>query len=146
MRGLLAGALAFLVLAVPANAALAPGQIVVVDGRAFGNCVPGCGGLITVDPATGAESELSANTMPINASSQLFSAPFALAFDAAGNIISISTFGMGGSCNHGCGGVLKVDPTTGQESLVSSNAMAINASNQYFSEPTGVTADGAGDI
>src|SRR5207248_5364184 len=114
MRWVLAGALAFLVLVAPASAALAPGQIVVVDGQAYGGCIPGCGGLITVDPATGAESELSANAMPINSSSQLFSAPFALAFDAAGDIISISTFGMGGSCSHGSGGVLKVDPNTGK--------------------------------
>src|SRR5438874_4485873 len=127
MRGFLAGMLALLWLAAPASATLTPGQIVVVDGKAFGNCLQGCGGLITVDPNTAAESELSANTMPINSSSQLFSAPFALAFDAAGNIISISTFGMGGSCNHGCGGVLKVDPKTGKETPVSSTARPTNA-------------------
>jgi sugar lactone lactonase YvrE len=132
--------------AVPADAALSPGQLVVVDGKAYGGCGGGCGGLISVDPTTGAEAELSANSMPINSGSQLFHAPFALAFDPSGEIIVISTSGLGGSCVGGCGGVLKVDPNTGQETLVSSNTMPVNASSQYFYQPTGVTVDSAGNI
>ena len=118
----------------------------VVDGEAYSNCNTGCGGLISVDPATGAESELSANTMSINSGSQLFNGPFALAIDSSGEIIVISTAGMGGSCSGGCGGVLEVNANTGQESFVSSNAMPINASSQYFNQPTGVTIDRAGNI
>src|SRR4051794_40439464 len=75
-----------------ASAALSPGQIVVVDARAFGpGCAdvgaPGCGGLITVDPATGAERTLSSNAMPVNASSQLFDIPFTLALEANGDVL-----------------------------------------------------------
>src|SRR5437588_9368158 len=130
----------------PAATSLQPGQLVVVDSQAFGGCMGGCGGLIAVDPATGAETALSDNNMPVNASSQLFNAPFALAIDASGQIVTFATFGMGGSCNNGCGGVFKVDPGTGAETLVSSNTMPINASSQYFSEPTGVAIDAAGQI
>lgn len=147
LRGLMLVAASLIPLSTAATAdALTPGQIVVVDGNAYGGCVSGCGGLMMVDPATGAETQLSANTMAINATSQLFNAPFALVFDATGDIISINTFGMGGSCKHGCGGVIRIDPVTGKESVVSSNDMPINASSQYFSEPTGVTIDAAGNI
>jgi len=42
--------------------------------------------------------------------------------------------------------VIGVDPTTGKETLISSNAMPVNASSQYFDYAQGITTDAAGDI
>ena len=103
-----------------ASAAPLPGDLVVADAQAFaggGSCVNGCGGLITVDPSTGAETALSSNSMAVNASSQYMNGPFTLTFDASGDIIVGETAGLGGSCpkDLSCGGIVKVDPATGEE-------------------------------
>ena len=131
-----------------AGAALYPGELVVSDASAFGSCPQGCGGLIAVDPATGAESALSANDMPVNAQNQLMGGPFTLALDANGDVIVGETLGLGGSCPGGltCGGLVKVDPVTGGETLLSSNTMPINAASQYFGQVNGVTINQAGQI
>jgi hypothetical protein len=132
-----------LLLALPATsgAKLARGDLVVADAKAFGG-----GALIAVNPATGAESVLSSNAMPVNASAQLFDLPFTVVTNQAGEIFVANTANLGGSCNNGCGGVIKVDPETGAETVLSSNAMPINASSQYFHELTGIAVDPQGNI
>ncbi len=137
-------------LAAPATAAtLYPGELIVADASAFGGpCLQGCGGVIAVDPATGRQTALSDNNMAINLDSQLMGAPFTLALAPNGEIIVGETFGLGGSCPNDltCGGLVEVDPSTGQESLLSSNTMPINAGSQYFGQVNGVTFNQDGQI
>ncbi len=147
-RGVLSGCAALLCCAtalpaLPSAAAAAPrrGDLIVADARAFGG-----GALLTVDPATGAESVLSSNAMPVNASSQLFDKPFTVSTNRAGEIFVANTANMGGSCAGGCGGVIKVNPETGAETVLSSNAMAVNASSQYFHELTGIAVEPDGKL
>jgi len=123
-----------------AAAALTAGELIVADARAQGG-----GALFEVDPSTGAETLLSSNQMAINASNQLFNYPFTLALAPNGDILVANTGNMGGSCSGGCGGVIEVDPSTGAETVLSSNAMAVNASSQYFNQPVGIAVapDGA---
>lgn len=143
-RALRAGIIACALLAVlapgRAAAALTPGELIVADARAQGG-----GALFEVDPSTGAETLLSSNQMAINASNQLFNYPFTLALAPNGDILVANTGNMGGSCSGGCGGVIEVDPSTGAETVLSSNAMAVNASSQYFNQPVGIAVapDGA---
>ncbi len=134
---------AMALLAGPAEsgAALTRGELIVADAKAFGG-----GALLKVDPATGAESVLSSNAMPVNASAPLFDLPFTVATNEAGEIFVANTANLGGSCNNGCGGVIKVNPETGAESVLSSNSMPVNASSQYFHELTGIAVEPDGDI
>ena len=128
---------------------LYPGEIVVADASAFqGQCFEGCGGVIAVNPATGAETALSDNVMAINAQSQLMGAPFTLALDPNGDIIVGETAGIGGSCPSSllCGGVVEVNPATGRQTLLSSNTMPINADSQYFGQVNGVAVNQDGQI
>jgi len=132
-----------------AGAALYPGELVVADASAFGGpCFQGCGGVIAVDPASGAETALSDNEMPVNTGNQLMGGPFTLALDGNGDIIVGETAGLGGACPSDllCGGLVEVDPATGAETLLSSNTMAINATSQYFGQVNGVTINEAGQI
>ncbi len=121
--------------------ALTKGDLVVADARAFGG-----GALIEVNPETGAESVISSNALPVNATNQLFDLPFTLAISQAGEIFVANTGNLGGSCKGGCGGVIEVDPTSGAESVLSSNAMTVNASSQYFRELTGIAIEPDGNI
>ncbi len=145
---LLGGGLPLLIAAPVASAALSPGDLVVADSQAFGGSCPvhGCGGLIAVDPSSGAESELSANTMPVNAGSGFMGGPFTLAINSSGEIIVGETEGLGGSCSGGCGGLVEVNPTTGKQTVLSANDMAINAGSEYFGQVNGVTIDNAGEV
>ena len=150
----LATAAAMWLSAAPAiGASLYPGELLVADASAFassgsGGCFVGCGAVIAVDPANGQETAVSDNQMAVNVESQYMGAPFTLALDANGEIIVGETAGLGGSCpnNLTCGGVVGVDPTTGKETLISSNTMPINADSQYFGQVNGVTIDQAGQI
>jgi hypothetical protein len=63
----------------PGMAAAAPGDVLVADAEAFG----GSGGVIRVDPATGARTALSANGAP--AGGPDFVDPFGLALEADGD-------------------------------------------------------------
>lgn len=124
-----------------AGAALAKGDFLVADARALGG-----GALIAVNPETGAETVLSSNEMAVNASHKLFAYPFTLAVDPSGRIFVANSENLGGACKGGCGGVIEVNPETGAESVLSSNAMPANASSQYFDELTGITVDPEGNI
>lgn len=142
---------AALTLGAPAASAAAPypGELLVADASAFGgSCSPGCGGVIAVNPTTGAEAALSDNLMAINAQSQFMSAPFTLARQTNGNLIVGETAGLGGSCPSSllCGGLVEVNPSTGKETLLSSNTMPINAHSQYFGQVNGVAINKAGQI
>ena len=114
------------------------GDIFVADPLAFG----GNGGIIEVNPTTGKESELSANSMPVNALSQYFHSPSQLTLYPAGNILVADWC----STKLGCGGIIEVDPQTGKETELSTYSMPVNASSQYFDEPTAVAVDGNGRI
>lgn len=116
----------------------AAGEIFVADAGAFG----GHGGVIAVNPTTGKETEVSANTMPVNGASQLFHAVSQLVFNQAGNLL-IADWCPGSQT---CGGVIEVSPNTGKESLVSSNAMPINASSALFKETTSLAVQTSGRI
>ncbi len=133
-------------LCVPAAsaAALGPGDLVAADSMAFGGpCLQGCGGLIVVDPSTGAETALSSNSMPVNADSQYYTGLGGLVVDSAGDILAAD---WGGGCKTCVGKIIEVDPSTGKESIFSSNSMPVNALTQYFNQPVGVAIDQSGNI
>ena len=89
---------------------LANGDIVVADAGAFG----GGGGLIRVNPATGARTILSANWLP--SGGPRFSDPIQLRLAANGDILVTDSSAFTG------GGVIRVDPATGARTLVSENS------------------------
>lgn len=138
---LLAFALSAMFAPATCDAALAPGDLVVADAKAFGG-----GAVLEVNPLTGAESVIASNETPVNKASQLFDLPFTLALDQDGDILVANTGNLGGSCSGGCGGVISVNSTTGAESVLSSNALPVNASSQYFVEPTGIATGPQGQI
>jgi hypothetical protein len=116
-------ALVFFALAVsPAVATpLIPGTIVVVDVAAFG----GNGGVIGVDPLTGAQTTIS--------SGGNFILPVALTLDATGNILVADSDDFGGQ-----GGIIRVDPVTGAKTTVSAGG--------FFDNPRGIALNTAGTI
>jgi len=125
-------AAALLTLAAPSGAAAVPGEALVADINAFG----GTGGVIRVDPVTGARTALSANGMP--AGGPDFSAPYGIALEADGRIL-VSDFASGGT-----GALIRVDPTTGARSLVSANGAPPGAPD--FANPRGVALEPDGRI
>ena len=105
----------------------AGGGILVADWSAF----PGFGGgVIRVDPVTGARTTVSANGSPATGPS--FADPFTLALEADGDILvaDANAFPDLG------GGVIRVDPTTGVRTAVSQNASPPGAPT--FAEPFGI--------
>jgi hypothetical protein len=116
-----------------------PATFFVADPLAFGGSG---GGIIQVNPSSGKETELSANEMPVNASSQYFHSPSQLTLDAAGHILVADWC----STKLGCGGVIEVDPQTGKETELATNSMPVNASSEFFDELTAVAVDGSGGI
>src|SRR5207248_8284610 len=101
------------------------------------SCSGGCGGVIEVDPTSGKETLLSANSLAVNAHSQYFDGPTGIALDAKANIIVADESAFGGACvgSDGCGGLIEVNPATGQETKLSANDMPINGSSQLFADP-----------
>ena len=97
------------------------GDILVADFNAFG----GSGGVIRVDPTTGAQTEVSSN--------QFFDFPRDITLDTSGNILVADA----GAFDER-GGVIRVDPTTGVQTEVSSGGSFIN--------PNGITLDASGNI
>jgi sugar lactone lactonase YvrE len=106
----------------------ANGSIVVADAGAFPQ---GHGGLIRVDPVTGARTVLSRNGNP--AGGQSFSNPSDVAVAANGDIYVVDSVG-----------VIRVDPVTGARTLVSRNNAP--AGGPSFDNPLFLTVDGDGDI
>jgi Ca2+-binding RTX toxin-like protein len=112
----------------------ADGRLVVVDSGAFTS-----GGVIGVNPATGKQSKVSANNLPVNSSSMIFQSPEGIATALNGDLIVVEpsappTFGGTG------GAVIRVDPATGAQTLLSSNDTPVNSgSSELLDEPYGVT-------
>lgn len=108
------------------------GALVVADTSAFGD-----GGLISVDPATGKQTQLSSNDQPINAGSQLFGGGPASAHLHRGTFYVSDT---------GADGVVGVDAATGKQRLISSNAQPVNSGSAYFDNPYGIAVEPGGRI
>jgi sugar lactone lactonase YvrE len=88
----------------------ANGQILVVDVNAFGTAGSGSsgpGGVVRVDPRTGAQTVVSKGGY--------FKTPLSVAVEADGNILVADDDAFAG--NHG--GVIRVNPVTGAQSIVS---------------------------
>jgi Ca2+-binding RTX toxin-like protein len=113
---------------------LKPGDLVVADLDAFGGFE---GGIIRIDPATGQQTAVSSNEI---STADLFANPMGLVFDARGRILVVELDGVDAS---GDGGVVRVDPATGQQTAVSSNEIS---STDLFEEPSGIALDAAGRI
>ena len=120
----------------PYGIALRGSQILVADYNAFT-----AGGVIAVDPATGAETKLSANDMPVNGSSKFFDTPVELTVAPDGRILVADYSAFGGD-----GGVISVDPATGKETKVSANDMPVNNSSKFFVNPNGIAVAADGQI
>jgi sugar lactone lactonase YvrE len=101
----------------PAPAPLAPGDVLVVDR--------GAGGIVRIDPETGAQSLFSVG--------QSFVRPRSLAVAPSGEVFvsDIDAFGGGG-------GIIRVDPQTGGQAVV--------ATGGSFVEPLGVAITPDGDL
>ena len=113
--------------AVPvATVTVNPGDIFVTDLLAFG----GASGVIRVDPATGVETPVSAGGFLVQ--------PFGIAIEASGNILVADASAFGGLCPGGCGGVVRVNPATGAQSIVSTGG--------FFVDPFGIAIEADGKI
>jgi Ca2+-binding RTX toxin-like protein len=107
------------------------GSIIVADPNAFG----GSGGLIRVDPATGQQTPLSNNAISSHA---LFSNPVGVAVSPSGMLLVADSDASGGG-----GAVIAVDPGTGEQTLVSDNAVS---PTPQFVNPSGITVENSGTI
>jgi len=118
--------------AATAVAQVAAGDVVVADPNAFG----GNGGLIDLNPDTGAQRTLSDDAL---SSQDLFRDPSGVAFDPiSGSLIVADPSAFGGT-----GGLIRVDPETGQQSALSSNASSFQ---DLFVDPTGVVRSPSGTL
>lgn len=110
------------------------GQILVSDLAAFG----GSGGIIRVNPGSGVQTTVSNNAISTAAGGgAFFGSPIGIALDTAGQIL-VSDLGI-------VSGVLvvriiRVDPMTGAQTLVSSGSSAVSP------EPGGIALDALGRI
>jgi Ca2+-binding RTX toxin-like protein len=120
----------------PSGVAFDPisGSLIVADPEAFG----GSGGLIRVDPSTGQQTELSSNT---TSAQKLFVDPVGVARAADGTLYVTDRSAFGGS-----GGVIAVDPSSGQERRVSSNTGLPSGSAALFAHPYGIAIESTGSI
>jgi Ca2+-binding RTX toxin-like protein len=120
---------AFILAPVASGAQLKAGDIVVADPNAFG----GNGGLIDVNPDTGAQTALSNDTI---SAQNLFNDPTGVAFDPDGSIIVADPNGFGGT-----GGLIRVDPASGQQTPLSNNAISAHG---LFADPVGIAVAHSG--
>ena len=101
------------------------GNILVADTTAYG----GAGGIIRVDPATGARTPLANNTI---GTGPLIGQPGDLVVEACTNALLVTDSGMEA--------VYRVDPTTGNRTLVSDNT---SPGTPSFVWPHGIVTDNA---
>ena len=106
-------------------------------------CTPGsaAGRVLRVDPATGAVTELSTNPAPAVGPSLLD--PWGVSVDSAGQIVVADTNAFGVGLNLP-GGLIGVDPVTGNRSTISENAAPVGAPD--FENPAGLPMTLSGDI
>jgi Ca2+-binding RTX toxin-like protein len=130
---LVLGALLTLLGAAPAQAAIAPGDVLVADAT--------FAGLYRVDPTTGAATPFAANTDPVNATSQLFASPTDVTVDPTGRILVADSAADGGP-----GAVIEVDPATGKQTLISANSQPVNVGSAFFEGPSGLEVHPSGVI
>ncbi len=135
MRAALTAAVAIvaaLALAPGASAVeLGSGDIVVADPSAFG----GSGGLIDVNPDTGAQTAISSNSI---SAQHLFVDPSSVALLPDGTLAVADPNAFGGS-----GGLIRVDPISGQQSPLSSNTGSLLG---LFADPVGVAVNSFGQL
>ncbi len=108
-------------------------NVVVADPSAFG----GSGGVIRVNPTTGARTTVSRNSSPTGSTS--FVDPIALVFESNGRIVVADRSAFGGT-----GGVIRVHPQTGVRTTVSSNSSPSGSTK--FEEPTSIAVEANGNI
>lgn len=115
--------LLFLGLVTPSGAVtLNSGDVLVADSDAFG----GMGGVIRVDPVTGAQTPIS--------SGDNFVDPIGIAFAANGDILVVDFQAF----IRGLGGVIRVNPVSGAQTHVSSD--------DFFVNPIGIALEASGNI
>ena len=107
------------------------GTLVVADREAFG----GPGGLIGVDPDSGQQFGVASNLGP---GPDLFADPSGVAVSASGRIYVTDQNAFGGS-----GGVIGVDPGSGEQFAVASNA---TSQLNLFDDPFGIAIEAGGDL
>jgi DNA-binding beta-propeller fold protein YncE len=118
----------------PAGIALAPnGDILIADENAFG----GSGGIIRVDPMSGARTTLSANGSPAGGPS--FEQPVSIAIAPGGDLFVVDEDAYGGT-----GGVMRVSATTGARTTISANGEATGGA--LFRQPYGIALAPSGHI
>ncbi len=95
----------------------------------------GCGGVLELDPSTGAVSVVSSNAQPINVlgNTEYFNQVNGVAVAPNGDIIVEDWGGCGG-----CGKIISVDPSTGQETLISPK----QGQKELMGYPQGLALDG----
>jgi len=108
---------------------LFPGDIVVSDPNGLG-----LGAIFKVDPITGAQTTVSSDGLFTTGGG----GPRGITIDAMGEILVADPNALGGGCPVGCGGIIKVNPVTGGQTVVSSGGLFVN--------PWGLTLDPIGDI
>ena len=113
--------------------AAAGANIFVSDSGAFG----GAGGIIRVDSATGARTTVSENSSP--AGGPAFVDPLGVVIASNGDLLVADQNAFGGG-----GGVIRVNPATGQRTTVSENASP--AGGAAFVDPFALTLAANGDI
>jgi sugar lactone lactonase YvrE len=106
-------------------AVAASGDLFVVDQAAFGT-----GAVFRVDPGTGAQTLIS--------SGGNFASPYNLALEADGSILVADPNAFGPGCGPGTGAIVRVNPTSGAQTIVSSGG--------NFACPGGVAVAPSGEI
>lgn len=117
-------------------AILPSGTILVTDRNAFG----GPGGVIAVDPDTGAQSVYSSNLQAGNAGTQAFAdLRGGILVRPGGRVVVSDTAAFGG-------GALVALSSAGVQSRFSSNDQGVNAASKHYVLPVGIARSGAGGI
>ena len=88
------------------------------------------GSIIKVDPLSGAQTVISTGGSLV--------APGGIAFDQNGDIILADLHALGGACPVGCGGVIRIDRTTGAQTVISSGG--------NFHNPFGIVVESNGNL
>ena len=101
-----------------------PGSIVVLDAERPAPGVPGLGGLVRVDLATGDRTLISGNARPTSTSTEQFDTPIDVQYNACDNAFYVLQTGFSPAAPDGR--VLKVDAGSGVRSLFASYPGAEN--------------------